>query len=309
MASLDELKKKYLKNNQTEQKTQTTSKSTKSTTSSGKNDGSGSYLEKLKKKYIPTIDQDYISSFASDVDSYISSAESDYKSMSVENSSAVHDSRLERANDLSKRSFAIRQYIEKNRNALGEEQYNSFKSYLDEFDKASSDLRYDFYNANKYYSGEKEKYDINNLSSREIAKYLSGDDAIAYTTSDGKNVTWQSLYDKKVKEEKEQALYSSISSKSDFRDAVRAAIYFNNPEIKQAEKGKSVVNKVSYYEANADMIAIGEANGGGSNIVHSRIGFMTDREKEIYNYYFGIGDYEQADAYPHADGSPWTGCR
>ena len=36
MASLDELKKKYLKNNQTEQKTQTTSKSTKSTTSSGK---------------------------------------------------------------------------------------------------------------------------------------------------------------------------------------------------------------------------------------------------------------------------------
>ena len=105
MASLDELKKKYLKNNQTEQKTQTTSKSTKSTTSSGKNNESGSYLEKLKKKYIPTIDQDYISSFTSDVDSYISSAESDCKSMNVGNSSAIHDSRLQRANDLSKRSF------------------------------------------------------------------------------------------------------------------------------------------------------------------------------------------------------------
>lgn len=308
MASLDELKKKYLKNNQNEQKTQTTSKSTKSTTSSGKNNESGSYLEKLKKKYIPTIDQDYISSFASDVDSYISSAESDYKSMSVENSSAIHDSRLQRANDLSKRSFAIRQYIEKNRNALGEDKYNSFKSYLDEFDKASSDLRYDFYNANKHYSGEKEKYDINNLSSREIAKYLSGDDAIAYTTSDGKNVTWQSLYDKKVKEEKEQALYSSISSKSDFRDAVRAATYYENPTSKEAEAkaiifGKGVggtdkpVNKVTYYEENADMIAFGEVNGGGSSIVHSRMAFMTDREKEIYNYYFGIGDYEQADAY------------
>ena len=308
MASLDELKKKYLKNNQTEQKTQTTSKSTKSTTSSGKNNESGSYLEKLKKKYIPTIDQDYISSFTSDVDSYISSAESDYKSMSVENSSAVHDSRLQRANDLSKRSFAIRQYIEKNRNALGEDKYNSFKSYLDEFDKVSSDLRYDFYNANKHYSGEKEKYDINNLSSREIAKYLSGDDAIAYTTSDGKNVTWQSLYDKKIKEEKEQALYSSISSKSDFRDAVRAATYYENPTSKEAEAkavifGKGVggtdkpVNKVTYYEENADMIAFGEVNGGGSSIVHSRMGFMTDREKEIYNYYFGIGDYEQADAY------------
>ena len=308
MASLDELKKKYLKNNQNEQKTQTTSKSTKSTTSSGKNDESGSYLEKLKKKYIPTIDQDYISSFASDVDSYISSAESDYNSMSVENSSAVHDSRLQRASDLSKRSFAIRQYIDKNKDALGEEQYNSFKSYLDEFDKASSDLRYDFYNANKYYSKEREKYDINNLSSREIAKYLSGDDAIAYTTSDGKNVTWQSLYDKKVKEEKEQALYSSISGKSDFRDAVRAATYYENPTSKEAEAkaiifGKGVggtdkpVNKVTYYEENADMIAFGEANGGGSSIVHSRMGFMTDREKEIYNYYFGIGDYEQADAY------------
>ena len=120
---------------------------------------------------------------------------------------------------------------------------------------------------------------------------------IAYTTMGGQNITWQSLYDRKKDEEEFNALYSSISGSDDFEAAVKAGSEYQNPDTKTAEKGKSIVNKVKYVEENLGMLAIGEANGGGSNIVHSRINLMTDGEKEIYNYYFGRGEYDKAEEY------------
>ena len=306
MASLDELKKKYLPQQST-RTTQVKKEAEPQSAAPAAND-SESYLEKLKKKYIPTVDQNYINSFMTDADSFLGSAQSDYESMGVDTYSKIHDERLQKSNDLRKKSFAIRRYLDDNKDAIGEDQYNSFKEYLDSFDKTASDINYDFYNASQYYSGEKQRYDIDNMSSRELKAHLSSDNAVAYTTSDGKNVTWQNLYDKKVKEESAQALYSTISSKADFRNAVRTAKYYQNPSSGEVDNavvvfGKRIggtdkpVNKVSYYEENADMIAFGEANGGGSSVVHSRMGQMTEQEKDIYHYYFGIGAYDEADAY------------
>ena len=306
MASLDELKKKYLPQHTTQTTPVRNEAEPRSAAPAG-ND-SESYLDRLKKKYIPTVDQDYINSFMTDADSFLGSAQSDYESMGIDTYSKIHDERLQKSNDLLKKSFAIRRYLDDNKDAIGEEQYNSFKDYLDSFDKTAGDIGYQFYNASQYYSGEKQRYDIDNMSSRDLKAHLSDDSPIAYTTSDGKNVTWQNLYDKKVKEESAQALYSSISGKADFRNAVRTAKYYQNPTSGEVDNavvvfGKRIggttkpVNKVSYYESNADMIAFGEANGGGSSIVHSRMRTLTEQEKDIYHYYFGIGAYEEADAY------------
>ena len=227
MASLDELKKKYLSNQGTQ--TPQVRKEAEPQSAAPASKDSESYLDRLKKKYIPTVDQEYINSFMTDADSFLGSAQSDYESMGIDTYSKIHDERLQKSNDLRKKSFAIRRYLDDNKDAIGEEQYNSFKDYLDSFDKTAGDIGYQFYNASQYYSGEKQRYDIDNMSSRDLKARLSGDNAVAYTTSDGKNVTWQSLYDKKVKEESAQALYSTISGKADFRNAVRGAKYYQNP--------------------------------------------------------------------------------
>ena len=72
---------------------------------------------------------------------------------------------------------------------------------------------------------------------------------------------------------------------------------FTNPSINEAEKGNVPVNKAVYARDNADMIGIGEANGGGSNIVKYYHSYMTDEEVRTYSYYFGKGDYAKADEY------------
>ena len=131
---------------------------------------------------------------------------------------------------------------------------------------------------------------------------------IAYTTADGQNVTWQQLYDTKKRQEEFDALYAGLSANSDWASAIENATNYVNPSVKEIEGGMVVfgkviggtdapVNKVTYYEQNQQSIMLGEVNGGGSSIVDSRLVNMTQREKDIYHYYFGKGDYAQADQY------------
>lgn len=131
---------------------------------------------------------------------------------------------------------------------------------------------------------------------------------IAYTTSSGQNITWQSLYDKKKAEEDFNKFYGEISSTEDWHESIKKGAEYQNPSKDKAEAKvivfgkemggtKSPINKVSYFEKYGKEIAFGEANGGGSSVVHSRIGEMTKQEKEIYNYYFGRGEYDKAEEY------------
>lgn len=125
----------------------------------------------------------------------------------------------------------------------------------------------------------------------------SKEGSIAYTTMGGQNITWQSLYDDAKDREEFEALYSSVSGSADFERAVQSGMTYQNPDIRTAEKGKVPVNKVKYVEDNYAYIGAGELNGGGSNIVHTRIALMEDKEKEIYNYYFGRGEFDKAEEY------------
>ena len=116
--------------------------------------GSGSSFDSLRKemerKYNPVtgVDHDYINSFTSDAERFLNSAEDDYNRMIADPFSDVYDTRQKTANDLRERSFAISQYLDENKNSIDEETLNGFRSFLDEFDKASSDSRYSFYKHN-----------------------------------------------------------------------------------------------------------------------------------------------------------------
>ncbi len=152
-----------------------------------------------------------------------------------------------------------------------------------------------FPNVEKYKEAEAEVKRLNNVITQTGKKEYGS--PIAYTTMSGQNITWQDLYDQKKAEEDFNALYTSVSSNGDFNASVQAAKGYKNPDINTAEKGESIINKVTYVEENDIELRFGEANGGGSSIVHSRIGLMTEEEKNIYHYYFGRGEYDKADEY------------
>ena len=142
----DEKDKKESGLSQNDSVKQTETRNTKS--------GSGSSFESLRKemerKYNPVtgVDHDYINSFTSDAERFLNSAEDDYNRMIAEPFSDVYDTRQKTANDLRERSFAISQYLDENKDSIDEETLNGFRSFLDEFDKNSSDLRYSFYKHN-----------------------------------------------------------------------------------------------------------------------------------------------------------------
>ena len=142
MASLDELKKKYLP----QQSTQTTPVRNEAEPQSAAPAGnaSESYLDRLKKKYIPTVDQNYINSFMTDADSFLGSAQRDYGSISPETVTSVYSTRRQTASDLRKRAFAIRQYLDDNKGSIEADKYDSLISYLDNYDKVSNQSMMDF---------------------------------------------------------------------------------------------------------------------------------------------------------------------
>ena len=129
---------------------------------------------------------------------------------------------------------------------------------------------------------------------------------IAHTTVDGQNITWQSLYDQKKEEEEFNAQYSSISSNEDFKASVSNAKSFENPSLNDINPKKDTYNKVTLmdapYEEGSEMtvaqyLAVMELNGAHQSILDTRLLFMKEEEKNIYNYYFGRGEYNKAEEY------------
>ena len=149
MASLDELKKKYLP----QQSTQTTPVRNEAEPQSAAPAGnaSESYLDRLKKKYIPTVDRNYINSFVTDANSFLGSAHTDYGSISPDTFTSVYGERRQKASDLNKRSFAIRQYLDDNKGSFAADEYDELLAYLDRYDEESGKSMMDFAKAMKNY--------------------------------------------------------------------------------------------------------------------------------------------------------------
>lgn len=149
MASLDELKKKYLPQQST-QKTPVRNEAEPQSAAPAGN-ASESYLDRLKKKYIPTVDRNYINSFVTDANSFLGSAHTDYGSISPDTFTSVYGERRQKASDLNKRSFAIRQYLDDNKGSFAADEYDELLAYLDRYDEESSKSMMDFAKAMKNY--------------------------------------------------------------------------------------------------------------------------------------------------------------
>ena len=130
----------------------TSSKREKSTVSSSESKYLARRKERDTKYPKSNVDDTYISNFLRDAQSYLSSAKTDYQSITSENKDTIYSSRKNISNDLRTRSSNIRQYLENNKDAVGSDSYNSLKSQLDDFDKENASIAYAFYKAHQFYS-------------------------------------------------------------------------------------------------------------------------------------------------------------
>ena len=157
-----------------------------------------------------------------------------------------------------------------------------------EYDKLNKDIQF-------YGRGDKSRFasakDYNDAKKRrdELAKKmadLKGKNGVAYTTSSGQNITWQSLYDSKKYEEEFNALHGELSSAEDWKKGIEASRKLENPTAREAGgiAAKGVKNRLTYAKKNKYEIEIARANGSDVGDFHLYLE-MNSAEEEIYNYY------------------------
>ena len=98
------------------------------------------------------VNQDYINSFLKDAQDYLNNSESKYSGMGWANSKSTYEEQSKKLRDLQSKSWSIRQYLKKNKSAMKEEDYASFMTLLDDFEKTSTSNDYAFYKKNEAFS-------------------------------------------------------------------------------------------------------------------------------------------------------------
>ena len=157
------------------------SSKTNTTGSQTKSSGSSDYFTKRIKELgldRSEVNDDYINSFIHEASSFLKSAQTGYgnwKAYSI--SPSIYASQKKTAEDLSHRSFQIRQYMQKNKDSMDSEAYESLKNVLDGFDKASSQSQYSLYKSKEFFSQFKSQaeYDAYAFHAEDYSKKVNLD--------------------------------------------------------------------------------------------------------------------------------------
>ena len=211
------------------------------------------------------VDNDYIQSFISDANEFMSGTSSRYKDIGYSNASSYYDEYTSTSRELGKRADTIRAYLNSNRSNLDEKAYTSLMDSLDSFDKRRNSV-------------------WNQL--RETANFYS-----KWKTEDD--------YNKWYEENQKVEGYKSVLDAEDFGEYSELGKGVKNPSWKEAQKAK-VNNMVTFaeeygYSATSPYAATSKNYDARTMSLIKQ--FMTDDEKGIYNYYIGKGDTEKAEEY------------
>ena len=153
--------------------------------------------------------------------------------------------------------------------------------YLDSLKESVEKKKADLYNATYLQSKNFTLDDLENYSK------LYGND-IAYSTSDGANVTWNALYNQRKVEEENNALYEAYSARPDWTE--------NSKYISTKTNGYFNAD-VTYEEVN-DPAGLRYGGGAATGMSNSTFGWlMTDKEKQLYNYIYHSEGAEAANKF------------
>ena len=140
-----------------------------------------------------------------------------------------------------------------------------------------------------------------------VGNYVSGD--VAYTTSQGQNITWKDLYDNTKYQEGHDVKYKEISSSDDFKYYTDIGKKISNPTYEEAfgglriagwsPFGKDINNELKFAKDNEATMILSGSNFDPGDVYYAQ---ATDEEYAIYNYYLGqelegVAEKGTADAY------------
>ena len=138
-----------------------------------------------------------------------------------------------------------------------------------------------------------EHYGLAKMSSKDIEPYLKGDSKIAYTTKDGQNLTWQTLYDQKKSAEDADALYKKVTADKDFGKYVDKGKNVKNPDYNDvynlfgSASEEDIINEVEFALNNKEAFITDYDSNSSPAAKYNAHYFITDKERAIYNYYLG----------------------
>ena len=321
------------------------------------------------------VNDKFISDFMSDVNSLSKGYQDTYDGISWGTAASTYDAQAKTIADLRKRSGAIRQYLNKNKDSIDPESYKSWmteldstgewmNSYLDSFSTAKKHYGqwktedeyngwvewYEDYEAKLNFNLDAGKRDIDYLQNElnaietvekqisainqenqilNLAKAKGDRNAIAKLKANEEKLSQLNgaLEDAFAKYGSKADLSSYISQKSayytlaertqkaaelasvadvnsenydpEFNMYAQMGADIKNPTAEEAEGRKAEVgNIVTYSRDNADMMAIGEVNGGGSSIGGRSIYSLMEKEEvDLYNYYLAKYGKDKAQEY------------
>ena len=221
-------------------------------------------------------DKDFINSFISDANKFLSSAEEDYGKVGWSNASDFYEARNSTYADLSQRSSTIRRWLASNKSKLDEDTYQSIKDALDSIYKGTASVVGTFNRANEFYSqfDSEEAYNAWNEAETKKQEILNAEDFEEYSQI-GANIENPSVNDALIEQHN---LWDKL-----FKDEVNNPVTFgrNNAEDLKMQVGIMADSSGT----------VGEYNK------YIQYELLEEDEANIYNYYLGKGDVEKANEY------------
>ena len=235
--------------------------------------GKTSFSDWSNSKKADSVDQTYINTFITDANSFLGSAEEDYKNMGWSNASTTYRTKRSTWNDLEVRASHICEWLNRNKGKLDADTYKSLSDALSSFNSNASSMLDSFKSASEFYS--------------------------QFDTEDAYN-SWNEYYKKKSAEEQE------VMGADDYEEYSQKGASIENPTMKGAEGwltigdwrlgGEDIGNIVTYSRDNDTELRMGAANS--SNLLGDfRYSHMTDNEVGIYNYYLAKYGEDKANEY------------
>lgn len=147
-----------------------------------------------------TIDTDYVNKFITDVNDFFDGTENEYGKLGVKNAAQVYGAYAQRFTDLNRRSDIVLNYLSRNRDTIGEEEYQKLSKQIKDAQGVMLDNLNAFRDAKNYYTQWETEEDYKTaLQEYEwLQKYQEMDAGSVYDSmaslEDGAEKQWLSTY-------------------------------------------------------------------------------------------------------------------
>ena len=208
---------------------------TKTTSAAASSGGNSSFSakrfkeldEKRKKNMASSLTQDEVDAWFTEASTALQAMQDYHKQNEGKYNTSYGGDTAKKVKELMNSSGDVYRYLQTHRGEMSNfkevsKAFSEYQAALEQNDlyNYQTSRHYSKFDSEEDYNLQKTISDIDNMSSAEIKTRMNEEGAkrIAYTTPDGKNVTWQSLYDSKRAQESIDFRYEYYSSRPDWEE-------------------------------------------------------------------------------------------